>query len=148
MLSCYQHGMPNQRSPITEASFFVYFGLFGHFPLYHGRGLFVNLFHPSKKSPFFMQNIPKFRRFLIVLIALNYCHSIKIKKKTPFGVFFSYLNLAFSCFFLTIQPESSILNQSASSVRKEVELVEYIISFVLSVLASVVGYYICKWFDR
>lgn len=100
MLSCYQHGMPNQRSPITEASFFVYFGLFGHFPLYHGRGLFVNLFHPSKKSPFFMQNIPKFRRFLIVLIALNYCHSIKIKKKTPFGVFFSYLNLAFSCFFL------------------------------------------------
>ena len=24
----------------------------------------------------------------------------------------------------------------------------YIISFVLSVVASVVGYYICKWLDR
>ena len=92
-----------------------------------------------------MQNLPKFRRFSVVSLACSCCHSIKIKKKTPFGVFFSYLNLAF---FLTIQPESSILNQSASSVRKEVELVEYIISFVLSVLASVVGYYICKWFDR
>jgi len=34
---------------------------------------------------------------------------------------------------------------SASSVRKEVERMEYIISFVLSVMASVVGCYICKW---
>ena len=37
---------------------------------------------------------------------------------------------------------------SASSVGKEVERMEYIISFVLSVMASVVGYYICKWLDR
>jgi len=37
---------------------------------------------------------------------------------------------------------------SASSVRKEVELMVFIITFVSSVLASVVGYYICKWLDR
>ena len=37
---------------------------------------------------------------------------------------------------------------SASSARKEEELLEYIISFVLSVMASVVGDYVCKWLDR
>lgn len=37
---------------------------------------------------------------------------------------------------------------SALSARKEVEFMTYIISFVLSVAASVVGYYICKWLDR
>lgn len=49
---------------------------------------------------------------------------------------------------LTIKITSSILNKSASSVREEVELMVYIISFVSSVMASVVGYYICKWLDR
>ena len=37
---------------------------------------------------------------------------------------------------------------SASSVRKEVELMEYIVNFVISVAADVIGYYICKWVDR
>ena len=37
---------------------------------------------------------------------------------------------------------------SASSVRKEVEHMGYIVSFVVSVMASIVGYYICKWIDR
>ena len=37
---------------------------------------------------------------------------------------------------------------SASSVRKEVELMAYIVSFVISVAASVAAYYICKWLDR
>lgn len=32
--------------------------------------------------------------------------------------------------------------------RKEVTYLEYIIAFLISVLASVVGYYICKWLDR
>ncbi len=40
------------------------------------------------------------------------------------------------------------MSMSASSVRKEVELVAYVASFVISVVASVVGYYICKWIDR
>ena len=40
------------------------------------------------------------------------------------------------------------ITKSASSVRREVELMVYIISFVSSVMASVVGYYICKWLDR
>lgn len=26
--------------------------------------------------------------------------------------------------------------------------VEYLISFLVSVIASIVGYYICKWLDR
>lgn len=38
----------------------------------------------TKKSPFFMQNLPKFRRFLHVNLAWNCCHSIKIRKR---GVF-------------------------------------------------------------
>lgn len=37
---------------------------------------------------------------------------------------------------------------SASSVRKEVELMAIVTSFVISVAASVVGYYICEWLDR
>lgn len=37
---------------------------------------------------------------------------------------------------------------SASSVRKEVELVEYIVSLLISVIAGVISYYICKWLDR
>ena len=32
--------------------------------------------------------------------------------------------------------------------RREVTYLEYIIAFLISVLASVVGYYICKWLDR
>lgn len=36
---------------------------------------------------------------------------------------------------------------SASSVRKEVELVEYIVSLLISVIAGVISYYICKWLD-
>ena len=31
--------------------------------------------------------------------------------------------------------------------RKEVTLLDYIFAFLVSVLASVVGYYICKWLD-
>lgn len=37
---------------------------------------------------------------------------------------------------------------STLSSRKEVFPVEYIIAFFISVAASVVGYYICKWLDR
>ena len=37
---------------------------------------------------------------------------------------------------------------SASSVRKEVDLMTLVTSFVISVAASVAGYYICKWLDR
>ena len=37
---------------------------------------------------------------------------------------------------------------SYSFQRKEVTYLEYIIAFLISVLASVVGYYICKWLDR
>ncbi|WP_227149193.1 hypothetical protein [Lacrimispora sp. 210928-DFI.3.58] len=34
------------------------------------------------------------------------------------------------------------------SSRKEVMSVDYIVTFLISVLASVAGYYICKWLDR
>ena len=37
---------------------------------------------------------------------------------------------------------------SALSARKEVERMEYLITFVLSVAASVAGNYIRKWLDR
>ena len=37
---------------------------------------------------------------------------------------------------------------STLSSRKEVSLMEYILAFLISVLASIVGYYICKWLDR
>ncbi len=37
---------------------------------------------------------------------------------------------------------------SSSYSRKEVFVVQLIISFMLSVGASVVAYYICKWLDR
>ncbi len=36
---------------------------------------------------------------------------------------------------------------STLSSRKEVYIMEPISSFVISVLASVAGYYICKWLD-
>ena len=31
---------------------------------------------------------------------------------------------------------------------KEVKIMEFLMSFMISVLASVVSYYICKWLDR
>lgn len=37
---------------------------------------------------------------------------------------------------------------SASSVRKEVEGMEYILSFVTSILARIAGYYVCKWLNN
>ena len=37
---------------------------------------------------------------------------------------------------------------SASSVRKEVGYMEYILTFLISVAAGVVSYCICKWIDR
>lgn len=37
---------------------------------------------------------------------------------------------------------------SASSVRKEVELMEYIVSLIISVMAGVICHYISKWLDR
>ena len=33
------------------------------------------------------------------------------------------------------------------SSRKEVRILELLVSFIISVIASVVGYYICKWLD-
>ena len=41
-----------------------------------------------------------------------------------------------------------IIGKSASSVWKEVGYMEYILTFFISVAASVVSYYICKWIDR
>lgn len=41
-----------------------------------------------------------------------------------------------------------LISLSALSARKEVERMEYIISFVLSVMASVAGNCISKWLDR
>lgn len=32
--------------------------------------------------------------------------------------------------------------------QREVNMVEYLIAFFVSVAASVAGYYICKWLDR
>ena len=49
---------------------------------------------------------------------------------------------------LTLSAPRAIIILSASSVRKEVELMTYIISFVVSVMASVVGNYISKRIDR
>ncbi len=36
---------------------------------------------------------------------------------------------------------------SASSVRKEVERMNYLISFVVTITARIVGYFVCKWLD-
>lgn len=37
---------------------------------------------------------------------------------------------------------------SASSVREEVRTLEYLLSLLISVVAGVISYYLCKWFDR
>ena len=33
------------------------------------------------------------------------------------------------------------------SGRKEVVVIEYLVNFLLAVVASVIAYYICKWLD-
>lgn len=35
-----------------------------------------------------------------------------------------------------------------SSVGEEVETMTYIISLIISVVAGIINYYICKWLDR
>ena len=56
---------------------------------------------------------------------------------------FSFLDIYNSLFACDI-----IFKLSTLSSRKEVFQLHYIISFILSVAASVVAYYICKWLDR
>ena len=44
--------------------------------------------------------------------------------------------------------KSVIYIQAATlSGRKEVSLIDFLISFIISVEASVAAYYICKWLD-
>ena len=40
-----------------------------------------------------------------------------------------------------------IITLSASSVRKEVWFLDYIISFVVAFVARIAGYFVCKWLD-
>jgi len=37
---------------------------------------------------------------------------------------------------------------STLSGRREVDAVEYVLAFLVSIGAGVVSYYICKWLDR
>ena len=41
-----------------------------------------------------------------------------------------------------------LVTLSASSAGKEVKILDYIITFVLSVVADIVGFFIRKWLDR
>ena len=42
----------------------------------------------------------------------------------------------------------TILNAATLSSRKEVFQLENVIAFIISLVASVVSYYLCKWLDR
>ena len=44
--------------------------------------------------------------------------------------------------------EYAIISLSASSERKEVNIMEYLIAIVISVIADVIPHFVCKWIDR
>ena len=41
-----------------------------------------------------------------------------------------------------------ILSKPCASSRKEVVVLKTLFTFLLSIMASIVAYYICKWLDR
>lgn len=65
-------------------------------------------------------------------------HSLSFSRKV-----LNLLNLLLQ--ILTISATMLLL---CTSGRLEVNFVEILHTFILSVLASVVGYYICKWLER
>ena len=78
------------------------------------------------------------KRKAFIIIYLNVLADTQIKDLLPAYRTIIAKNLRFYAIINTL---------SALSARKEVEIMDYILSFVLSVAASVVGYYICKWLD-
>lgn len=55
------------------------------------------------------------------------------------------------CFFQhtpTFIIEPIKLSRCRTSSRKEAVFIDYINTFLVSVAASIVGYYVCKWLDR
>lgn len=67
------------------------------------------------------------------------------------GIFIIYpLGVFVKTFFLRIVSRDGIIGVLATTPirqRRGGALLEYIITFILSVAASVVSYYICKWLD-
>lgn len=69
----------------------------------------------------------------------------------PGGIIIIYpLRVFVKAFFLRILSGGGIMGVLATTPirqRRGGALLEYIITFILSVAASVVSYYICKWLD-
>ena len=54
------------------------------------------------------------------------------------------MNILSNFGIITVLPD----NYPICGNREGVETVNVLIDFLVSVMASVVGYYVCKWFDR
>lgn len=91
------------------------------------------------------------RRILILIVGVNSLLNFTTKIILPYGILFVNPKEIFyhrEYHTLTAKRIDGIILGSALSARKEVEALAYIISFVISVAASVIGYYICKWLGR
>ncbi len=59
-----------------------------------------------------------------------------------------YASLFYTSIYGVSQANMIKLGRCRTSSRREVLFVEFLSTFLLSVMASIVGYYVCKWLDR
>lgn len=81
-----------------------------------------------------------------ILSSQKFCHSWNVLCDNYF-----YSDAPLNPMFLVLLFLSNfgtILNAATLSSRKEVFQLENVIAFIISLAASVVSYYLCKWLDR
>lgn len=59
-----------------------------------------------------------------------------------------YASLFYTSIYGVSQANMIKLRRCRTSSRKEAVFIDYINTFLVSVAASIVGYYVCKWLDR
>ena len=60
----------------------------------------------------------------------------------------TFLSLFYTSIYGVSQANMIKLGRCRTSSRKEAVFIDYINTFLVSVAASIVGYYVCKWLDR
>ena len=75
---------------------------------------------------------------------------ISLHKSIPnfFNHVLTFLSLFYTSIYGVSQANMIKLSRCRTSSRKEAVFIDYINTFLVSVAASIVGYYVCKWLDR
>lgn len=81
-----------------------------------------------------------------ILSSQKFCHSWNVLRDNYFWSDAAMKSNSLVLFFLS--KFGTISSAATLSSRKEVFQLENVIAFIISLVASVVSYYLCKWLDR